>query len=386
MSSGTSVKIVHLVGQLGIGGSERQLYLLLKGINRDRFVPMVITFSPGLSEYWEEPLRALGVPLLGVPRSWNKLWRLWALASLLRRIQPHIVHSWDLRLNFAATFAGRIAGVPIRIGSVRCNLYRRGRSEWERRLGTVGLDSIIANSSKGRQDLIRLGSEPNRIEVAFNAVETQKARMTAAERALVRQKWGVDENIVIATIGNLSYSKNYPLLIEVTHSLVKAGWPVKTIVFGDGPLRESLQKLRDEKGLTERFLLMGQDVRAAHLVGAADIFCFTSNSEGMPNVLLEASLAGLPIVSTNVGGARDIIVEEETGYIVSIGDKAALIERLAFLMRNPSTRKHMGRAAQQRMQTDFSLNKMTSVFQGIYERALIAKHTNLHRRHSEMEA
>ena len=153
-------------------------------------MPTVITFNPGLNEYWEEPIRALGVPLLGVPRSWNKLWRLWALAGLLCRIQPHIVHSWALRPNFVAAFAGRIAGVPIRIGSLRCNLYRRGRSAWERRMGTVGLDSIIANSSKGRQDLIRLGSEPNRIDVAFNAVETQKAPMTAAERALIRQQVG----------------------------------------------------------------------------------------------------------------------------------------------------------------------------------------------------
>ena len=180
---------------------------------------------------------------------------------------------------------------------------------------------------------------------------------------------------MIATIGNLSYSKNYPLLIEVTHSLVNAGWPVKTVVFGDGPLRESLQKLRDDKGLKERFLLMGQDVCAAHLIGAADIFCFTSNSEGMPNALLEASLAGLPIVSTDVGGARDIIVEEETGYIVPVGDKAALVERLTFLIRNSSIRKRMGRVAQQKIQTDFSLNKITSVIQGIYERALISKHT-----------
>jgi glycosyltransferase involved in cell wall biosynthesis len=101
---------------------------------------------------------------------------------------------------------------------------------------------------------------------------------------------------------------------------------------------------------------------------------------------LEASLAGLPIVSTDVGGARDIIVEEETGYIVPIGDKAALVERLTFLIRNSSTRKRMGRAAQQQIQTDFSLNKITGVFQGIYERALIAKHTNNHRRTSEMEA
>jgi glycosyltransferase involved in cell wall biosynthesis len=376
MISSTPVKVVYLIGQLAVGGGERQLYLLLKGMDRDRFVPTVITFNPDLNEYWEEPIRALGVPLLGVPRSWNKLWRLWALTALLRRIQPHVVHSWELRLNCAAAIAGRIVGVPIRIGSLRCNLYRRGRSEWERRLGTVGLDSIIANSSKGRQDLVRLGSEPNRVEVAFNAVETQKARMTAAERALIRQNWGVDENIVIATIGNLSYSKNYPLLIEVTHSLVNAGWPVKTVVFGDGLLRESLQKLRDVKGLTERFLLMGQDVCAAHLIGAADIFCLTSNSEGMPNVLLEASLAGLPIVSTDVGGARDIIVEEETGYIVPIGDKAALVERLTFLIRNSSTRKRMGRAAQQQIQTDFSLNKITGVFQGIYDRALMAKHTN----------
>ena len=252
--------------------------------------------------------------------------------------------------------AGRLAGVPIRMGSLRCNLYRHGRSAWERRMGTVGLDSIIANSSKGRQDLVRLGHKPERIPVAFNAIETQQARMTAAERTRIRQQWGVDGHIVIATIGDLSSSKNYPLLLEVTHSLAQAGWPVKTVVYGDGPLRESLQKLCDAKGLTERVVLMGQDIRAAHCIGAADIFCLTSNSEGMPNVLLEASVAGLPIVSTDVGGARDVIVEAETGYIIPVGDSAALVERLTFLIRDAGTRTRLGRAAQQRMHTDFSLS------------------------------
>jgi glycosyltransferase involved in cell wall biosynthesis len=243
-------------------------------------------------------------------------------------------------------------------------------------MGTIGLDSLIANSSKGKQDLVRLGIEPKHIAIAFNAIEAQQTRMTAAERTLIRQQWGVDGHIVIATIGNLSSSKNYPLLLEVTHSLVQTGWPVKTVVFGDGPMRESLQKLRDKKGLTERFLLMGQNVCAAHLIGAADIFCFTSNSEGMPNVLLEASVAGLPIVSTDVGGARDIILDAETGYVVSVGDSSALVERLTFLIRDVSTRTRLGRAAQQRMHTDFSLNTMTGVLQGVYERALVARQTH----------
>lgn len=376
---GRPLKVLHLVTGLAQGGAERQLYLLLQGLNRARYSPTVLVRHATKSDYWSGPIRELGVEVQELPGQWSALRRHWALWRKLRRLKPDIVQGWTLWTNPQLALLGRLAGVPVRLGSLRCNLYRAGRGPFERWVTTRGLDRIVANSSKGRRDLLSLGVPAERIELVFNAVDDHTAAIQPDHTA-VRRAWGVRENdIVLATIGNLTWPKNYPMLIEAARELRARGLPLKVVVYGEGPLRSELEALRRAAGLEADFILCGQHPEARTLIGVADVFGFTSWGEGMANALLEGALAGLPIVTTAVGGADDIVLEGETGFVVPVNDRVAFVRAVERLVTNPEQRRVMGARARKRALEEFSQARMVERFQQLYERVLAERTTVLPR-------
>lgn len=365
--------MLHIVTGLAQGGAERQLYLLLKGLDRSRFKAVVLVRHASGRDYWAGPIRELGVEVRELPGQWSALRRYWELWRELHRLRPDIVQGWTLWTNPQLVVLGRLGRVPVRVGSLRCNLFRAGRGPFERWVTTRGLDRIVANSSKGRRDLLGLGVPAERIELIFNAVEADTA-MSRFDRTAVRQLWSVrDNDVVLATIGNLTRPKNYPMLLEVARELRARGLPLKVVVYGEGPLRAELEALRRAAGLEADFLLCGQHPEARVLVGAADLFGFTSWGEGMANALLEGALAGLPIVTTAVGGADDIVLEGETGFVVPVNDRLAFIHAVERLVSNPEQRRVMGARARKRVLEEFSQARMVERFQRMYERVLAEK-------------
>lgn len=367
------IPVTIATGQLGLGGGERQLYLVLRELDRCAFSPTVVSFNPGRGDHWEAPIRELGIPLHEIEQSRNKAARVRRFLGLLRRSETRILHSWDLPLNATVALCARLAGIPARIGGLRRNLYKPGRRRsFQRWTGTTGLDRFVVNSTRGRVDLERFGVPTGKIDVVSNAVEPPAQAMTPANRLATRRAWGVERNeeVVIANVSNLIAVKNHALLIEATARLLKLGLPVRTVIFGDGPLRDELRRKSESPALGGRVVWAGRDPRAAELIEAADVFCFTSRSEGCPNVLLEAGAVGLPCVTTDVGGARDIVIHGETGAIVPSDDAMALVERLERLVNDPAARSGMGRAARARVAGEFTPRRTAGAIQRVYERVL----------------
>lgn len=172
--------------------------------------------------------------------------------------------------------------------------------------------------------------------------------------------------MVLATIGNLMPPKNYPLLIEVVRLLRARGVPLKVVVYGGGPLRVELEARRKAAGLDLDLLFCGQDPEARVLIRAADIFGFTSREEGMANALLEGAWAGLPIVTTAVGGTGDIVLGGETGFVVPVNDSAAFAQAVETLV----TRTATGEGARRRVLEEFGDTRMVERFHDVYERVL----------------
>lgn len=361
------IRIVFIIGQLGVGGGERQLYLVIKNLNRSQFQPTVITLNPGQDEYWEKPIQDLGVEVLGVQRTWNKFERVVQTVKILRQKQAHLVHSWDFRHNWIAALSSRLAGTSVCLGSVRSNLYKEGRTELYRRHGLIGIHGFVANSRQGFNQLLRLGVNPGRINLVFNAVEHFEKRLTDFERIQIRNSWGArDGQIVIAAVGQLIEAKNYPLLIRATRKLLDVNCDVLTIVYGDGPEREKLLKLIVENGLQEKFLLLGQHSQARLLVSAADIFCLPSRREGMPNVLLEACMARLPPVAVDVGGVSDILESGKSGFVIPSDDIDALLKYLQRLASSLQLREQVAEAALNRVSTIFNVNQIVPTLENCY--------------------
>lgn len=363
----TRTRVLHLTGQFGLGGGERQLFLLLAGTDRVRFEPMVVVLNASQRDYWTPKARELGVEVVELPAGGASVRRFFNLLRLLGRLRPAVFQSWNLRGNTVVACSGGLMRVPHRVGSLRCNLHRAGRGPAERWATTRGLHCIVANSTQGRRDLEGLGVRPERIEVIFNGVEPAPDGTDSPGRSVIRQSWGADEqDVVLATIGNLSTPKNYPLLIQVVKALRERGHPVRAVVYGGGPLREALETRCREAGLVDVLRFLGQQPDARTLVAAADLFVFTSFGEGMANALLEGSLAGLPVVTTEVGGAEDVVVPGQTGFIVPVDDAPAMVRAIEGLMGDRDRRRKMGERGRRRVQEEFSLGRMVSRFEALY--------------------
>ena len=142
------------------------------------------------------------------------------------------------------------------------------------------------------------------------------------------------------------------------------------VIIGDGPERTALETLADDLGVADRIHWAGHRRDVPALLPAFDLYIQPSLHEGMPNTILEAMAAGLPVVATAVGGTPEVVVDGVTGLLVPPRDSNALVEAMAMLLSDQNLRYRMGRAGQERVKGQFSLERMVRQTQALYERLL----------------
>lgn len=150
----------------------------------------------------------------------------------------------------------------------------------------------------------------------------------------------VEKEDVVISVGKLDDQKNHALLIRAFSKVAQVFPTWKLIIFGEGPRRQSLQLTIENLQLTNRVLLPGRSNRVIEEMNRSKIFAFSSNYEGMSNAILEAVCVGLPVVTTNVSGAEELV--QEGGYVVPIGSEKQLVESMRSLMDDSSKRSRMG--------------------------------------------
>lgn len=149
----------------------------------------------------------------------------------------------------------------------------------------------------------------------------------------------------IASVGRLMPQKNQSMLLRAFAN-ISADFPQYCLtIYGEGPERESLEKLAGELGIKERVNLSGSVKDVHDRIAGSELFVLSSNYEGMPNALIEAMCMGLPCISTNVSGAADLIVSGENGEIIEVGDTDALTHQMRHLLNNQGQRDRFARNA-----------------------------------------
>jgi len=146
----------------------------------------------------------------------------------------------------------------------------------------------------------------------------------------------------------------------------------RLLLVGEGPERAKVEQLASENGLERNVQFLGLRTDIPQLLAAADLFLLTSISEGIPVTLIEAMAAGLPIVSTRVGGVPEIVIEGETGVLAEAGDDAGLAEQVVQMASQPQQRTRMSHAGRQRALAQFSDTQMDNGYLSLYEEMLSA--------------
>jgi len=359
------LKICFLAGTLEHGGAERQLYYMLQALCRSGVAPRLLCFDRG--EFWEEPIRSLGVPVTWVGQRQSRLIRLLRVLRELRSDPPALFQSQHYFANACVGLASLLLGVN-GVGAIR------NEETAERRMnGTLGgwlnlhLPPVIAaNSRLAIRQAIGRGIRPSRLFFLPNVVDTE--RFKPAENSPARP-------LTLLAVGRLTKQKRLDRFIAaLAHLRRRLGLEVRGWIAGppqDRRLRAELEAQAAQLGLLPGGLqFMGGVSNMAQLYQEADVCVLTSDFEGTPNALLEAMASGLPVVATKVGGVPEIVQHGTTGLVVEREDAESLVAALAELVRNASQRTEMGRRAREYVVQNYSLERLPAYLDDLYDRAL----------------
>lgn len=288
------------------------------------------------------------------------------LAAVLRRRRVSVVHSHEFALSVFGAAAARLIGCP-HVFTMHGGLYYE-----ERLRRRVALRLALASSRAGVavsrataeriEQALRL--TPGRIEVIPNGVPA-----SSGDRHTLRRELGVgDDTVLVVAVGNLYAVKGHAVLFRAAAALLgRAHLPAWHIaIAGRGEEDASLRRLADELGLSGCTTLLGFREDVADILAAADVYVMPSLSEGMPLALVEAMLAGLPIIASDVGGIPEVVERDRDALLTPAGDPAALAQALERLMRDPELRAAIAGAARNRARAEFTVERMVDRYEVLY--------------------
>ena len=275
----------------------------------------------------------------------------WRLRSVVRKLKPDvIVAHGGSAAQVAALAVGRggpalvwqrILGLPENLGPV-------GRARLRRVLGRV--DAVVALTPRLEAEVRALGFEGT-VEVIPNARRSD--RFEALDRERARHDLGRDlaipaERAVVGLVGHLVEQKDPVAAVEGFARLVGQGHDVHLVVVGSGPLAEEVRSAVCGRGLQDRVSLVGHIDDVERVLGGIDLLWLTSRDEGIPGVLVEAAMAGCPVVTYPVGDVTAVIDDGSTGLVLPRSDPALLADETADLLANPGLLGVMGEKARDR--------------------------------------
>ena len=354
------------------GGTEGQLLQIMRNLDWSRF-------DPALCCLWQarggERIEIPHFHLFQGPVRWRStlscLYRLW---RVIRAARFDIVHTFFPTSNILGVLAARLARVPVIVAS------RRDLGYWKRWRDRVLLRAVgriptctLANSHEVKRCTARCeGVNPKKITVIHGGVDLDfYCGRVEGQAGALKMKQGVPQgNLIVGVVAN------YHRTVKGLHYFVGAAKLVSMnmqnvwfFVVGRGE-RDQDERLRNrlcELGLEARFVFTGPQRDVRPFLSLFDVAVLPSLSEGFSNSLLEYMAAGLPCVATDVGGNKELVVDGETGFLVKPASAQALAEKTIVLLRNPGLREKMGRMAQERVRTHFSMTKMIRELETLYE-------------------
>jgi glycosyltransferase involved in cell wall biosynthesis len=339
--------VAYLIGSASIGGTERHLLELLRGLDRGRFDPLVVCIHSGGA--LREPLAALGVPVfdLGLDQSYSLrgLTRLLGLVRELRRRRIQILHAYHFHGNLYASLVAPLARVQTLLVSERGKTW----SEWHRRLARRYYGSmayrILVNCDALRDYVQESGPFAGKTLMIPNGVDLQKLR-SGGDGRRVRAALGIPETApLIGSIGRLQPVKGHRYLVEAFVPVAARCPDAHLMLVGGGPEEEALSRRVEEAGLGDRVRFVGFQTDAQPYLAAIDYFVLPSVSEAHSMALLEAVAMGKPVVATAVGGNRETIQAEVNGLLVPPGSPDGLRDALLRLLTEPGLAERLGHGA-----------------------------------------
>jgi glycosyltransferase involved in cell wall biosynthesis len=365
--------VFHVFPSFGIGGVPLRMVRIINHLGK-RFQHTLIALD-GNCEAATGIASDIDVNLWPAPCSKRDVLRTVAGSTqVLRRLRPDLLltYNWGaIEWAMAARLSRVSRHIHLEAG------FGRGESDsqiprrvWFRRLALAGCELIVVPSR--RLEALARGVwrfPPARVAYVPNGVDA--ARFSRLVRDALPGFIRRPEELVIGTVAPLRPEKNVGRLIRVFASL-PASRPVRLVVAGDGTERGALERLTVELGVADRVIFAGQ-IAPETVLGTFDIFALSSDTEQMPNALLEAMAASCPIAAVDVGDVKDIVCEGNREFIVPRDNTQAFALAISRLLEGPAKRAELGRSNRERVVAEFSQERMFAAYSIVFGPASVGE-------------
>ncbi|MCM8764175.1 MAG: glycosyltransferase [Candidatus Omnitrophica bacterium] len=356
-------KICFITGTLDVGGTEKQLLLLCRYINRKKFQVVVISLRGGRmkEEFQKENIL---VRVIGKRFRFDVI-ALFKLIMILLRERPDILHTLMFTSNTWGRVAGILTGTDVIIASERSiDLWKKKHHFFIDRLLGFFTDKIVCNSvSVQNRYKKNLGSVSRKIIVIRNGIELHKFNLCNGKKKERKEK-------IVFTASRLSPEKGVQFLIEAARIILKQDKGIKFLIAGEGHFESNLVEMVKEYGIKDNVIFLGYRNDIPQLISESDVVVLPSLWEGMPNILLEAMAMKKPVIATDVGGSSEIVKNGQTGLIVRPGSAADLAEKIMLLFSDKMLAEKIAENGYELARMDFGISSMVSSYETLYQHLL----------------
>jgi len=366
--------LCHVFPAFATGGPEVRTCLLINA-STDAFRHTVVSLNGNLSGQ-SRIRQPQAVRFLEAPRNGSQVGNAIALARFLKELEPDLVltYGWGGTDGVLAT---RLCGIRRLIHTEDGFLPDEAlRQKFKRVLVRRVLLRMPVHVIVPSRTLLRIATRSwwlpaRRIRYVPNGVDAARFAPPSPERiAATRQRLGcTPAEVVVGTAGHLREEKNQERLVRA-FAVLAARRPARLLLLGDGPLRESLDRLTRELGIADRVVFTGIVNDTAEYYPAMDLFALSSDTEQMPIAVLEAMGMALPVVSTAVGDVREMVSPENRRFVTPRGNDPAYLAALTELAEDAVARAALGRANREKCLREYDVNTMIEAYLGLYREVL----------------
>lgn len=385
--------VAHIITRLIIGGAQENTLLTCEdqhALHGDR-VTLITGPAQGPEGSLLERAARGGFDVRIVPelqrsiRPWCD-WRAYrTLVRLLRELRPDIVHTHSSKAGILGRAAAEKAGIPA-VHTVHGAAFHYGQPALAYRAYVAAekwaakrTAHFISVADAMTDEYVAAGVAPReKFSTIYSGFDVEPFLNPPRPREEVRKELGLrDDEIVVGKVGRLFHLKGHEFVIAAAPEIVAARPDVRFLFVGDGILRAEYERRITALGLTDRFVLTGlvPPERIPELLHAMDIVVHTSQWEGLARVLPQALIAGKPVVAYDVGGAREVVIPGETGFLLPRNSVRELVEAVGKLAADPDTRRRLGQTGCERFVEQFRHETMTRRIREVYAEVLQQRDT-----------
>jgi glycosyltransferase involved in cell wall biosynthesis len=361
------MKVIHLIDGLQLGGKERQLIELLKGLTARQEMELQLVMLSDVVCY--PYVRNLNLKIHFIPRKIKKDPRAFAkIYQICKEFQPDIIHSWESMCSIYAIPSAKLLNIKLINGMIRNTpqTMKVWDKAWIRAMLTFPFsDVVLANSHAG---LKSYGAPKQKSHCIHNGFDFSRLGQVRGEE-VIREQFEISAPNIVGMVARFAGGKDYQTFLLAAMRVLQQRSDVVFLAVGDG---QTLQRCKEivKPAFHNKIKFLGVQSDIESIINVFNVGVLADHTPGISNAIMEYMALAKPVVATDCGGTREIVIDDKTGFLVEPQSAESMTQKIEFLLDRPDVARKMGSAGRTRLLEEFDLDKMTNKYVELYRQCV----------------